>query len=122
MTMSLSLKQRAIRTIKQVVKKRAPIVVVASGLLLAVAVLSPTILIAFKEKEPVMLAYVDAASMFSEFVCSCCGKNIGECDCGMAEERRTYVKSLADSGLNKDRKSTRLNSSHIPLSRMPSSA
>ena len=32
------------------------------------------------------------------------------------------VKTLFDLINNKDRKSTRLNSSHIPLSRMPSSA
>ena len=32
------------------------------------------------------------------------------------------VKRYNDSFIQKDRKSTRLNSSHIPLSRMPSSA
>ena len=31
-------------------------------------------------------------------------------------------KSLADSSVDRDRKSTRLNSSHIPLSQMPSLA
>ena len=36
------------------------------------------------------------------------------------EELPTYVESFVEASL--DRKSTRLNSSHIPLSRMPSSA
>ena len=33
-----------------------------------------------------------------------------------------FVAGRISAGLPKDRKSTRLNSSHIPLSRMPSSA
>ena len=33
-----------------------------------------------------------------------------------------YVRNLMAKGFKVDRKSTRLNSSHIPLSRMPSSA
>ena len=39
---------------------------------------------------------------------------------GLAEKANSYPDEL--SGGQKDRKSTRLNSSHIPLSRMPSSA
>ena len=35
---------------------------------------------------------------------------------------RTSGQRTSDFGLQLDRKSTRLNSSHIPLSRMPSSA
>ena len=38
------------------------------------------------------------------------------------ERRNVIAELLQDWGLLKDRKSTRLNSSHIPLSRMPSSA
>ena len=38
----------------------------------------------------------------------------------MADVSSFYNKIISDSGI--DRKSTRLNSSHIPLSRMPSSA
>ena len=33
-----------------------------------------------------------------------------------------FIGTIGMPNLNKDRKSTRLNSSHIPLSRMPSSA
>ena len=33
-----------------------------------------------------------------------------------------YINDMKDDDLDTDRKSTRLNSSHIPLSRMPSSA
>ena len=40
----------------------------------------------------------------------------------MAENERTGKSENMDIDLVKDRKSTRLNSSHIPLSRMPSSA
>ena len=38
------------------------------------------------------------------------------------EELEEFVDNLQQKDLEKDRKSTRLNSSHIPLSRMPSSA
>ena len=38
------------------------------------------------------------------------------------EEIIDIVRSVMNNGTGKDRKSTRLNSSHIPLSRMPSSA
>ena len=37
-------------------------------------------------------------------------------------EFTSHLESLSQSGKLPDRKSTRLNSSHIPLSRMPSSA
>ena len=37
-------------------------------------------------------------------------------------DKRFGKLSVFDKGAEKDRKSTRLNSSHIPLSRMPSSA
>ena len=44
----------------------------------------------------------------------------GEC-CAIASEENEDIIPI-DSEVSKDRKSTRLNSSHIPLSRMPSSA
>ena len=41
---------------------------------------------------------------------------------GVKEDERIPQKKLKKAAEAKDRKSTRLNSSHIPLSRMPSSA
>ena len=41
---------------------------------------------------------------------------------GFAEELRIQVKAMEKLSLGKDRKSTRLNSSHTDISRMPSSA
>jgi cytochrome c-type biogenesis protein CcmH/NrfF len=34
---------------------------------------------------------VEAASLYRLFVCPCCGKDIGSCTCGMAEERRALI-------------------------------
>ena len=46
-----------------------------------------------------------------------------KCKAMIPEFPNLYVEERAEkSGLGRDRKSTRLNSSHIPLSRMPSSA
>ncbi|MGD2206672.1 MAG: DUF1573 domain-containing protein, partial [Anaerolineae bacterium] len=36
-----------------------------------------------------------AQEMFSEFICPCCGQSIGDCACGMADERRSFVSGLA---------------------------
>jgi hypothetical protein len=44
---------------------------------------------------------VSAEEMFSEFICPCCGKPIGECSCGMAAERRGFVSGLASAGKSK---------------------
>jgi hypothetical protein len=44
---------------------------------------------------------VAAEEMFSEFICPCCGKPIGECSCGMAAERRGFVTGLASAGKSK---------------------
>jgi len=44
---------------------------------------------------------VSAEEMFSEFICPCCGKPIGECSCGMAAERRGFVTGLASTGKSK---------------------
>ena len=99
--MSLLLKREVVEVIRRAIGKWVPIMVIGGVLLLAVAVVGPMISVMSKEEEPVMLAYVDAASMYGEFVCSCCGENIGECDCGMAAERRAYVESLAAAGLSK---------------------
>jgi len=43
---------------------------------------------------------VTAEEMFSEFICPCCGKPIGECSCGMAGERRGFVTGLVSAGLS----------------------
>jgi hypothetical protein len=44
---------------------------------------------------------VTAEEMFSEFICPCCGKPIGECTCDMAAERRGFVSGLASAGKSK---------------------
>jgi hypothetical protein len=44
---------------------------------------------------------VSAEEMFSEFICPCCGKLIGDCTCGMAAERRGFITGLASTGINK---------------------
>ncbi|MFQ6058603.1 MAG: cation transporter [Anaerolineae bacterium] len=41
-----------------------------------------------------------AEEMFSEFICPCCGKPIGECSCGMAEERKKFVTEQVSAGKN----------------------
>jgi len=42
-----------------------------------------------------------AQEMFPEFICPCCGQTIGECDCGMARERKGFVTGLVSAGRNK---------------------
>ena len=44
---------------------------------------------------------VSAEEMFSEFTCPCCGNLIGDCDCGMAGERRGFINGLVSSESNK---------------------
>ena len=44
---------------------------------------------------------VSAEEMFSEFTCPCCGKPIGDCECGMAGERREFVAGQVSAGKNR---------------------
>ena len=44
---------------------------------------------------------VSAEEMFPEFLCPCCGKPIGDCTCGLASERRTFVTGVVSAGKNK---------------------
>jgi hypothetical protein len=44
---------------------------------------------------------VSDKEMFSEFICPCCGKPIGECSCGMAGERRGFVSGLMAAEQNR---------------------
>ncbi len=44
---------------------------------------------------------VSAEEMFSEFLCPCCGQPIGDCNCGMAPERRGFVSGLVSAGKSK---------------------
>ena len=37
-------------------------------------------------------------SLYQELKCPCCEKNIGECSCGLAEERRDIISSMAILG------------------------
>src|ERR1051326_4231607 len=48
-------------------------------------------------------------------------KSIRAVDEALAENRMILLASQKDHAILRDRKSTRLNSSHLPLSRMPSS-
>lgn len=77
------------------------LILIAVGLVvvMVIAAMSPTISIMSGMSET--MAAIDVNEMHKEFECSCCGKNIGECSCGMAKERRTYVEGLAAGGLNK---------------------
>ena len=40
----------------------------------------------------------DVTGLYQEFVCSCCGKDIGSCDCGMAKERRGLIDEQVAQG------------------------
>jgi len=43
----------------------------------------------------------EVAWLYQEFVCSCCGQDIGSCTCSMAEERRALVDHLVAQGVSK---------------------
>ncbi len=40
----------------------------------------------------------EVASIYQEFVCPCCGQDIGSCTCGMAAERRTLIDQQVAQG------------------------
>lgn len=44
----------------------------------------------------------DVARLYKEFVCPCCGKDIGSCTCGMAQERRGFVDQQVAGGASQD--------------------
>ncbi len=39
-----------------------------------------------------------AEETFSEFICPCCGEPVGDCTCGMAAERRAFLRGAAAVG------------------------
>ena len=41
------------------------------------------------------------SSLYQEFHCPCCERNIGECTCGLAEERRDIISSMATLGTSR---------------------
>ncbi|MFQ6120467.1 MAG: DUF1573 domain-containing protein [Methanosarcinales archaeon] len=43
---------------------------------------------------------VSAAEIYPEFTCSCCGKTIDNCDCGIAVEAKAYIDGQVDAGLS----------------------
>jgi len=45
---------------------------------------------------------VDAAVLYREFICPCCGQDIGSCTCGLAEERRGTVEHVLQYGGSPD--------------------
>lgn len=53
------------------------------------------------DETPVLIAHVNAEEMYQEFECACCGKNVGDCECGMATGIKIYLEGLAAGGLNK---------------------
>ena len=95
------------------------LVLVAMGTIVAViiVVMSPTISVMSSKMEmssdtemllggvsdesPILIAHVNADEMHEEFECACCGKNIGDCSCGMATGIKTYLQGLAAGGLDK---------------------
>ncbi len=44
----------------------------------------------------------DVARLYKAFVCPCCGKDIGSCTCGMAQERRGFVDQQVAEGASQD--------------------
>ena len=42
------------------------------------------------------------SEVYPEFTCSCCGKSIDQCTCGIAEGMKEYINTLADNKLTKD--------------------
>src|SRR3989338_4691531 len=40
--------------------------------------------------------------VYPNFICSCCGNTIDQCDCETAEGMKEYINTLADDGLSKD--------------------
>jgi cytochrome c-type biogenesis protein CcmH/NrfF len=45
---------------------------------------------------------VDAAILYKEFICPCCGQDIGSCTCEMAEERRATIDHILQYGGSPD--------------------
>lgn len=41
---------------------------------------------------------IDASEIYKNLICSCCGKSIADCSCGMAAERRAFVDGLVAAG------------------------
>lgn len=54
------------------------------------------------DEAPVLIARVNIEEMHKEFECACCGKNVGDCECGMATGIKTYLQGLAAGGLSKE--------------------
>lgn len=54
------------------------------------------------EGEKKIVATANAKELYKEFVCACCGQDIGECTCGMAEERRGIVDTLVSAGVDEN--------------------
>src|SRR3989344_1786703 len=40
--------------------------------------------------------------VYPNFICSCCGNPIDQCDCETAEGMKEYINTLASNGLSKD--------------------
>jgi hypothetical protein len=45
---------------------------------------------------------LDVTSLYEEFVCPCCGDDIGSCTCGIAKERRAFVDQHTAMGASSD--------------------
>jgi cytochrome c-type biogenesis protein CcmH/NrfF len=54
------------------------------------------------ETTPSPVSGVDVTALYKEFVCPCCGQDIGSCECGMAEERRGVVDQEIAQGGSQD--------------------
>ena len=49
-----------------------------------------------------LIKTVSASEIYPMFECSCCGKSIDKCSCGMAAERREYVDFLVETKPSED--------------------
>lgn len=49
-------------------------------------------------KDQAQAVSVDPAEIHKKIICSCCGKSIADCTCGMAKERRDFVNGLVAKG------------------------
>jgi hypothetical protein len=59
-----------------------------------------------KESQPQGESLIEVASakeIYPLFECPCCGKTIGECDCPMSKERRTYIDGLIEAKSSKEK-------------------
>lgn len=53
-----------------------------------------------REFREFLIKPVSAHEVEEDFLCPCCGQEVAECDCGMAEERRAFIEKRLSEGKN----------------------